>query len=72
MRPKFPIIQDGGILCEYCGRICFDNFADYFCNACDRKIPACTGCFPAMYHPKHLGIRHDRDCHWPLYSIDIA
>lgn len=72
MRPKFPIVPDGAFLCETCGRICeSDTWADYFCKACDKMIIACKACYPNVRSSNHIGIRHDREEHWPRFSIDL-
>lgn len=73
MKSKFPIVQEGGTLCEFCGRFYSQEMGinAYFCEACRLYVMCCNGCYSGRAS-RHIEIKHDRDNHWPLYSIDIV
>lgn len=72
------IVPEGALFCENCGRILPERTGgwhmDYFCIVCDRTIPNCESCYgkKGAKTQVHLEIKHDRENHFPFYSIDIS
>lgn len=76
MRPKFPIVPEGGTICQCCGRFYVadsnSGYSGYFCEPCGKTIEFCGKCSEVRHGRKHLKDKHNREEHYPAYSIDLV